>query len=482
MGSIFKSLEIEVDISKQQLSEVDISKLLHWASRKGLAEKIEAFFTGKLVNNTEHRAALHPLLRMNQNLNKDTVQELQQPISKIKACKAKIKAFCEAFHKGKHCAYNGKKITTIVNIGIGGSDLGADLVTDALRFKYPNAYKTYFVNNIDAHLAYEVLKEIKLDETLFLVVSKSFTTEETLANAVFFKEKVKAFFQSDKAIEHHFIAVTAKENAAKDFGISANAIFPMWDWIGGRFSLWSAVGLPIALSLGFDVFEELHKGGAQMDEHFRRSPFSENLPIILALIGIWNNNQMDYASEAVVPYDLRLRKLVPWLQQLSMESNGKSVNRDGSPIHYHTAPAIWGGVGTSVQHSFFQMLHQGTRVVPVTFLSVQKPEHDAHEMHQKLLTNAKAQMLALNKGRTVKELSANNVPNELIPFKTFEGNRPSTSIALEQLNPKTLGSLLVMYEHQILVQGILWDINPFDQFGVELGKEMAKDLEKQNIY
>ena len=390
----------------------------------------------------------------------------------------KIKSFSDKVINGSHRGYSGEKITDIVNIGIGGSDLGPRMVVEALYY-YKNHLHTHFVSNIDGDHVSEILKNLDPETTLFVIVSKTFTTQETLTNA----ETIKKWFlekATESDIKHNFVAVSTNLSMVKEFGIADENVFPMWNWVGGRYSLWSAVGLSISLSIGYNNFDAFLKGAYDMDEHFRKTSFENNMPVILALLSIWYNNFFGTDSEVVIPYSQYLEKLPPFLQQLSMESNGKSVDRDGNKVDYQTGNIIWGNTGTNVQHAFMQLVHQGTKIIPVDFIGFEEPLHGLKDHHEKLMANYYAQAEALYKGKTKEEVhldmkfngDAKKI-NQLLPFKVFEGNKPSNAFLIKKLTPKNLGSLIALYEHKTFVQGVIWNIYSFDQFGVELGKELA---------
>jgi len=379
---------------------------------------------------------------------------------------------------GKFKGYTGKKITDVVNIGIGGSDLGPRMVVESLHF-YKNHLNTHFVSNIDGDHVTEILKDLDPETTLFVIVSKTFTTQETLTNA----ETIKKWFletATENDIQYNFVAVSTNLEKVKAFGIAEDNIFTMWNWVGGRYSLWSAVGLTISLAIGYANFDTFLKGANQMDDHFRNTPFEKNVPVVLALISIWYNNFFGTESEVVIPYTQYLEKLAPFLQQLSMESNGKSVDRNGEKVTYQTGNIIWGNSGTNVQHAFMQLVHQGTKIIPVDFIGFEESLYGNTDHHQKLMANFYAQAEALYAGKTLEEVhldmkfkgDADKI-NQLLPFKVFEGNRPSNAILIKKLSPKNLGALIAMYEHKTFVQGVIWNIYSFDQFGVELGKELA---------
>lgn len=466
-----------VDFSKNRITAETLKLLLDLAEETKLREAIEAQFSGEKINQTENRAVLHTALRNFDSLPPE-VAETQQ----------KMRRFSEEIISGNRRGYTGKPITDIVNIGIGGSDLGPDMVTESLTY-YRNHLGVHFVSNVDGDHVQEALKKLDRETTLFIIVSKTFTTQETLTNVAtirsWFLEKA-----AEKDIEKHFVAVSTNIPAVTRFGIAEENIFPMWDWVGGRFSLWSAVGLSICCAVGYSNFEKLLQGAHQMDKHFKETPFRENIPVILALLSVWYNNFYKAESEAVIPYTQYLQKLVPYLQQAIMESNGKSVDRSGNSINYQTGTIVWGAVGTNAQHAFFQLIHQGTKLIPADFIGFKKPLHGNQEHHDILMANFFAQTEALMKGKTEEEVRAEseNQPQSLFPYKVFEGNNPTNTLLIEKLTPENLGSLVAMYEHKIFVQGVIWNIFSFDQWGVELGKQLAKTIlndfssEKQGIH
>ncbi len=442
-----------VDYSKNRITEKTISLLVKLADEVKLREAITQQFSGEKINETENRAVLHTALRDFNNMKPE-----------VKATLQKIKLFSEKIISGKHRGCTGKAITDVVNIGIGGSHLGPEMVTEALQF-YKNHLKIHFIANIDGDDVAEKLKKLNPETTLFIIVSKSFTTQETIANACFVKDWfLKNATKED--IQKHFVAVSANQKGAKEFGISEDNIFPMQDWVGGRFSLWSSVGLSICCAVGFNNFEAMLKGAFEMDNHFKKEDFERNIPVVLALLSIWYNNFFKAESEAVVAYSQYLNKLVPYLQQAVMESNGKSVDRNGEKVNYQTGTIVWGNVGSNSQHAYFQLLHQGTKLIPTDFIGFSEPLHGNIENHNILMANYFAQTEALWEGTHNK-----NIEN---PFKTFEGNRPTNTILIKKLSPKALGSLIALYEHKLFVQGIIWNIFSYDQWGVELGKTIAK--------
>ena len=406
-------------------------------------------------------------------------------IEDIKTVKQKIKLFCNKVINGKHVGYTGKPITDIVNLGIGGSDLGPVMITEALEF-YKNHLKIHFISNVDGDMIHQKLKKLNPETTLFIIVSKTFTTQETISNAT----TARSWFikNANKAdVYKHFVAASSNIPNVVEFGITEENIFPLWDWVGGRFSLWSAVGLTIALSIGFEKFEELLEGAHEMDLHFKETPFSKNIPVILGLLSVWYNNFYEVETEAIIPYSQYLHRLPAYLQQGIMESNGKGVDRSGKKVNYQTGTIIWGEAGTNSQHAFFQLIHQGTKLIPSEFIGFKKPLFENQDHHDKLMANFFAQTEALMNGKTseevLEELKAKEVSREdidaLAPFKEFPGNKPTTTLLIDKLTPKSLGALVAMYEHRIFVQGVVWNIYSFDQWGVELGKQLAGTILKE---
>ncbi|WP_028891722.1 glucose-6-phosphate isomerase [Tenacibaculum sp. 47A_GOM-205m] len=469
--------ELQVDFSKNRITKETIELLVSLAKEVELKDAIEKYFSGDKINVTENRAVLHTALRSSSDT--PVLVEEKDVKPKIQTALRKMKAFSNKVISGKWKGFTGKPITDIVNIGVGGSDLGPNMVVDALQF-YKNRLNTHFVSNIDGDHVAEVLKRVNPETTLFIVVSKSFTTQETINNA----NTIRDWFLKSATvfdISKHFIAVSCNMKAVDSFGIDKKNVFPMWDWVGGRFSLWSAVGLSICLSIGFDNFKELLKGAETVDEHFRTTHFDKNIPVLLALLSIWYNNFFDAETELVLPYSQYLVKFPEHLQQAIMESNGKNVDRNGEEVDYQTGTIIWGGTGVNSQHAFMQLLHHGTKLIPADFIGFREPLYDLEDHHEKLMANYFAQQDALAFGRTKEEahleLKLNNQTNQinkLLPYKVFKGNHPSNSILFNKLSPYTLGMLLAIYEHKIFTQGVIWNIFSYDQFGVELGKELAQ--------
>ncbi|NKI31457.1 glucose-6-phosphate isomerase [Croceivirga thetidis] len=471
-----------VDYSKNNIDKTTKNLLLELADEVHLKESLEYYFGGQTINETEGRAVLHTALRAN----KETHVEVdgKNVVKEVYQVKEQIRTFVEDVVSGSKKGYSGKAFTDVVNIGIGGSDLGPVMAIEALKF-YRNNLKVHFVSNVDGDLVHDVLKEIDPETTLFIVVSKSFTTQETLSNALTIKKWFLQHAQEDD-IAKHFAAVSRNLEMIDEFGIDKKNVFPMWDWVGGRFSLWSAVGLSIALSIGFENFDELLSGANAMDLHFQDAEFEENIPVMLALLSVWYNNFFGAETEAIIPYTQYLHRLPAYLQQGIMESNGKSVDRSGASTPYQTGTIIWGEPGTNSQHAFFQLIHQGTKLIPADFIGFKQSLHGDNDHHNKLMANFFAQTEALMNGKSLQEvkseLEASGKSEEeieaLAPFKVFEGNKPTNTILIEKLTPRSLGSLVAMYEHKIFVQGIIWNIFSYDQWGVELGKQLAKNTLK----
>lgn len=473
----FEWEDFYVDISKNRIDQKGFDLLLELAKESGLTEAIKAQFSGATINSTENRAVLHSALR---TLKKDPILvEGKNILAEVEAAQNKMFAFCEKVISGDWKGYSGKPITHVVNIGIGGSDLGPAMVVEALAH-YQNQLEVRFVSNVDGDHHVEVLKGLNPETTLFVVVSKTFTTQETLSNA----NSIRQWFLSqapESGIAQHFVAVSTNLEKIKAFGIDPENTFPMSDWVGGRFSLWSTVGLSICLAVGPDHFKALLRGAGKMDLHFQETPFKQNIPVVLGLLSIWYNNLWGAESEAIIPYTEYLKNLPAYLQQGIMESNGKYVGRDGKPVDYQTGTIIWGASGTNAQHAFFQLIHQGTKLIPADFIGFKKSLSGNTDHQNKLLANFIAQTEALMTGKTkdqvMSELQNSGLSEsqqrELAPFKVFEGNKPTNTILIEQLTPENLGALIALYEHKIFVQGVLWNIYSYDQWGVELGKQLA---------
>ena len=469
-----------VDYSKNIISEETLTLLQELAKEVQLKSAMEKYFSGENINQTEDRAVLHTALRAPQTAT--IVVEGENVVPEIYQVKNKMKRFCTEVISGERKGYTGKSFTDIVNIGIGGSDLGPAMIVEGLQF-YKNHLNLHFVSNVDGDHVNDVIKNLNRETTLFVIVSKTFTTQETLTNS----ETIRTWFlksANQEDVAKHFVAVSTNIQKVTDFGINPNTIFPMWDWVGGRFSLWSAVGLSISLAVGFDNFDDLLKGANEMDEHFKTTEFDQNIPVVLALLSIWYNNFFGAESEALIPYTQYLQKLAPYLQQGIMESNGKSVARNGETVNYQTGTIIWGEPGTNSQHAFFQLIHQGTKLIPTDFIGFIKPLYGNQDHHDKLMSNFFAQTEALMNGKTEAQVKAEfekqNIIGEkaafLLPFKVFAGNKPTNTFLIQKLTPKNLGSLIAMYEHKIFVQGIIWNIFSYDQWGVELGKQLANSI------
>ena len=469
-----------VDYSKNIITPETMTLLVDLANEMGLKAAINDYFEGALINKTEGRAVLHTALRAKEsavvNVNGENV------IPEIYEVRNKIKNFTNEVENGARKGYTGKVFTDVVNIGIGGSDLGPAMAVEALQY-YKNNLNVHFVSNVDGDHVNEIIKKLNPETTLFVIVSKTFTTQETLTNS----ETIKKWFlesASQDDIAKHFVAVSTNIEKVSAFGIDPQNVFPMWDWVGGRFSLWSAVGLTISLAVGYDNFDQLLAGANEMDEHFESAEFDENIPVVLALLSIWYNNFFGAESEALIPYTQYLQKLAPYLQQGTMESNGKYVGRDGEKVNYQTGTIIWGEPGTNSQHAFFQLIHQGTKLIPCDFIGYVKPLYGDKEHHDKFMSNFFAQTEALMQGKSQQQVQAEfdkqglekSEAASLLPFKVFEGNKPTNTLLIDKLTPKSLGSLIALYEHKIFVQGIIWNIFSFDQWGVELGKQLANKV------
>jgi len=475
--------EFEFDYSKNRITDETLTYLLELANEVDLKGAMNSYFSGEQINQTEKRAVLHTALRS--QLNNKVLVEGVNIMPDVKEALQKMESFTNKVVSGDWKGYTNKSITDVVNIGIGGSDLGPDMVVESLKY-YKNHLNVHFVSNIDGDHVQEVIKNLNPETTLFVIVSKTFTTQETLTNA----NTIKKWFlksASENDVAKHFVAVSTNLKTVSEFGIAYDNIFPMWDWVGGRFSLWSTVGLSVSLAVGFENFNNLLIGAFEMDEHFKNTPFENNAPVILSLIGVWYTNFFNSESEVILPYSQYLSKLAPYLQQAIMESNGKSVDRNGNRVNYQTGNIIWGSPGTNSQHAFMQLLHQGTKLIPADFIGFKESLYGDKDHHSKLMANFFAQTQALAEGKTKEEAhldlkTAGKMDDieTLLPYKVFAGNKPSTTILIDALTPKTLGSLIAFYEHKIFVQGVIWNIFSFDQFGVELGKELANKFLKQN--
>jgi glucose-6-phosphate isomerase len=470
------------DYSKNIISEKTLQLLFQLAKECGLDKAIEAQFSGKAINETENRAVLHTALRNFSG--QPVVLDGKDVMPGIQKVLQKMKTFCNKIHQGEHKGYTGKKITTIVNIGIGGSDLGPVMVTEALKPYWVDGIQTYFVSNVDGTHIAETLKKVNAEETLFLIASKTFTTQETMTNAHTARSWFLEHAKEETHIATHFIALSTNEKLVNAFGIDSQNMFEFWDWVGGRYSLWSAIGMSIALTIGYNNFEALLKGAYEADVHFKTTPFEKNMPVIMALLGIWYTNFFGAQSEAILPYDQYLHRFAAYFQQGNMESNGKFVDRNGTTVNYATGPVIWGEPGTNGQHAFYQLIHQGTLLIPCDFIAPAKSHNPIGDHHDKLLSNYFAQTEALMNGKTEKtvvvELKAAGKSEaeieSLAPFKVFAGNKPTNSFLIEKITPHTLGFLIALYEQKIFTQGVIWNIYSFDQWGVELGKQLANQI------
>ncbi len=469
-----------VDYSKNRITKDTIKYLINLANEVNLKDAVDKYFSGDIINKTENRAVLHTALRTSKNTK--VLVDRENVVPEVFEVKNKIEAFTNKVVNGELKGFTNKPFTDVVNIGIGGSDLGPAMVVDSLQY-YKNDLTTHFVSNVDGDHVNEIIKKINPETTLFVIVSKTFTTQETLSNANTIREWFLKSASKD-AVAKHFVAVSTNIEKVKEFGIAENNIFPMWDWVGGRFSLWSAVGLTISLAVGYKNFDALLEGAHKMDKHFKNEEFHSNIPVILALISIWYNNFFKAESEAVIPYSQYLNQFATYLQQGIMESNGKSIDRNGNAVNYQTGTIIWGEPGTNSQHAFFQLIHQGTKLIPADFIGFINSLHGNKDHHDKLTSNYLAQTEALLNGKTkdevLNELKSTNLSQSevetLLPFKVFKGNKPTNSIFINKLTPESLGKLISMYEHKIFVQGIIWNIYSYDQFGVELGKQLASTL------
>ena len=473
--------QILVDFSKNAVNETTLALLQQLAEECGLAQAKEAMFSGEKINYTENRAVLHTALRNRSNT--PVLVDGKDVMPEVNAVLAKMKAFCQRVISGEWKGYTGKAITDVINIGIGGSDLGPYMVTEALR-PYKNHLNVHFVSNVDGTHIAETLKKVNPETTLVLVASKTFTTQETMTNAHSARDWLLAAAKDESAVAKHFVALSTNAKEVEKFGIDTANMFEFWDWVGGRYSLWSAIGLSIALSIGFEQFEQLLSGAHAMDNHFRQAPAEKNIPTILALIGIWNSNFLDAETEALLPYDQYLHRFAAYFQQGNMESNGKYVGRDGKVVNYQTGPIVWGEPGTNGQHAFYQLIHQGTKIIPCDFIAPAQTHNPLSDHHEKLLSNFFAQTEALAFGKSKQAVEEEFLAagkslesvKEIVPFKVFTGNKPTNSILLQKITPYSLGALIAMYEHKIFVQGVIFNIYSFDQWGVELGKQLANRI------
>ena len=478
--------DLFVDYSKNRITEETMRLLLALAEQANVAEWRDRMFAGEKINGTEGRAVLHTALRNRSN--RPIVVDGKDVMPEVNAVLAKMRAFTESVRSGAWKGFTGKRITDIVNIGIGGSDLGPVMATEALKPYWQAGLTPHFVSNVDGTHIAETVKHLDPETTLFIIASKTFTTQETLMNARSARAWLVGKLKDEAAVAKHFVAVSTATEEVRKFGIDTNNMFGFWDWVGGRYSLWSAIGLPIATMIGMDSFEEMLAGGHDMDEHFRTAPFDKSIPVILALIGIWYSNFFGAETIALLPYDQYLHRFSAYFQQADMESDGKRVDRQGNVItDYSTGPIVWGEPGTNGQHAFYQLIHQGTRIIPCDFLAPIETHNKVGDHHLVLLANFFAQTEALMKGKNEDEaraeleaqkLSPERI-KELLPHKCFPGNRPTNSIFVQKITPRTLGKLVAMYEHKIFTQGIIWNIYSFDQWGVELGKQLAKKIEPE---
>lgn len=476
--------DILLDYSKNRINDETFALLIQLAKECKLKEAIEAMFTGEVINATEHRPVLHIALRNRSNTpiyvdGKDVMPDVNRVLEQMKN-------FSERIISGEWKGFTGKAITDVVNIGIGGSDLGPVMVTEALR-PYKNHLNMHFVSNVDGTHIAEALKAVNPETTLFLIASKTFTTQETMTNAQTAKDWLLANGGKQEDVAKHFVALSTNTKGVEKFGIDTANMFEFWDWVGGRYSLWSAIGLSIVLSLGYENFVELLSGAHAYDEHFRNTEFEQNPSVILGMLGIWYNNFFDSETEAILPYDQYLHRFAAYFQQGDMESNGKHVDRNGNPVDYQTGPIIWGEPGTNGQHAFYQLIHQGTKLIPCDFIAPAQSHNPIGDHHMLLISNYFAQTEALMNGKTIDEVIAelkaagksDEEIKKLAPFKEFDGNRPTNSILLKKITPHSLGALIAMYEHKIFVQGIVWNIYSFDQWGVELGKQLALKIQPE---
>jgi len=477
--------DILLDYSKNIITEETINLLLNLAKEVGLKSAIESMFIGEKINETENRAVLHTALRLPPNA--AIIIDEKNTIPKIHAVLNQMKSFSDKIRSGEWKGYSGKPITDIVNIGIGGSDLGPLMVADALKHYKNKNLNIHFISNIDGINIHDVLQRINQETSLFMIASKSFTTHETITNAMTARRWFLKKAKDKKNIAKHFVALSSNDAKVKAFGIDSQNIFKFWDFVGGRYSIWSAIGLPIACYIGYDNFTEFLSGAFEMDVHFRTTPFDQNIPVILALIGIWYNNFFGAETEAIFPYSYDLHRFPAYLQQAHMESNGKNIDRTGNQVSYQTCPIIWGESGTNGQHAFFQLLHQGTKLIPATFIASAIALNEVGNHQNILISNFFSQTEALMKGKTEddvrNELQSQQISDsetlKIVPYKIFQGNKPSNSILYKKLTPKMLGQLIAMFEHKIFVQGVIWNIFSFDQWGVELGKELAQKIIKE---
>jgi glucose-6-phosphate isomerase len=466
--------DLLLDYSKNRVTAETLEKLVALAEACGLREKIEAMFTGEKINETEDRAVLHTALRAPRDA--QVFVDGEDVIPGVHEVLDRMEAFSNKVRSGEWKGYTGKSIKNIVNIGIGGSDLGPVMAYEALKPYTQRDLNIVFVSNVDGTHIAEAVRDLDAEQTLFIVASKTFTTQETMTNALSAKAWALESLKDEAAITKHFVALSTNADAVSAFGIDTDNMFGFWDWVGGRYSLTSAIGLPVMLAVGPENFRELLAGYHAMDSHFRTAPFAENMPVVLGLLGIWYNNFFDAASHAILPYDQYMSRFAAYFQQGDMESNGKYITQSGERVEWETGPIIWGEPGTNGQHAFYQLIHQGTKLIPCDFIGFCKSQNPIGDHHVKLMANFFAQTQALAFGKTKESLEAEGTPAELVPHKTFEGNRPTNSIMAEKLTPAVLGQLVALYEHKIFVQGMIWDIFSFDQWGVQLGKVLASAI------
>lgn len=473
-----------LDFSKNLLTDKTLTLLIELARECQLEQKRDEMFSGSKINTTEHRAVLHTALRAPRY--EKVLVDGKNVIPEIHAVLERMNQFSQKIHSGEWKGFSGEKITDVVNIGIGGSDLGPRMAAAALRHFHMKGITVHFVSNVDGHDLEAVLDIVNPETTLFIVASKTFSTLETMLNA----QSARSWFLNTGTIRDlskHFVAISTNDDAVRKFGIPKENMFPFWDWVGGRYSVWSAIGLPLVLAIGYNHFTEFLAGAYAMDVHFRKAPLASNMPVILGLVGIWNRNFMEYSSVSIAPYLQDLVSFANYLQQLEMESNGKQAQKNGKTANYMTCPVIWGNVGTNGQHAYFQLLHQGTEIIPVDFITALEPHHSLPKHHAALLANCFAQSEALMVGKSEEKVhadleAAGMTPSEITvqtPQRMFAGNRPSNTILMNVLRPETLGALMALYEHKTFVQGVIWNVNSFDQWGVELGKVLAKTIENE---
>lgn len=477
--------DILFDYSKNILTDETLEKLLNLTDDCKVKEARKAMFSGEKINKTEDRAVMHTALRNFSD--KSICIDGKNIMPEIRETRQKMKSFCEKIHSGEWKGYSGKKIKNIVNIGIGGSDLGSVMVTEALKPYWIEGVQAHFISNVDGTQIVEILKNLNPEETLFTIASKTFTTQETMTNAKSARDWFLESAKDKKYIAKHFVALSTNKEGVKDFGIAPENMFVFWDWVDGRYSIWSSIGLSIALTIGYNNFENLLKGAESSDHHFKTTDFKENTPVIMALIATWYTNFFGSETNTILPYDQYMHRFPAYFQQGNMESNGKHTDRNGNAVTYSTGPIVWGEPGTNGQHAFYQLIHQGTHLIPCDFIAPAISHNPLGEHHAILVSNFFAQTEALMNGKNVQEVTAELIEQgmdkakmeKLIPFKLFEGNKPTNSFLIKKITPFTLGSLIVLYEHKIFVQGVIWNIFSFDQWGVELGKQLAKKIEPE---